>query len=513
MAKGFCQKVHVLIGAYELRDVNVSEQFTAQEQNRRNNLIELSKKYNAYPDRYTVTHEIGEIASLEDGTKNVGIAGRVLLSRNMGKLTFARIADITGYTQICFTVGVLGKELYDDYENFCDIGDFIGVTGEIFTTKTGEKTLRVESYTLLSKALKPLPEKWHGLTDIELCYRHRYLDLIMNDKTQQRFLLRSNFIKFTRRFLEDNGYIEIETPVLINNPSGALARPFQSHHNALDIDVFLRIAPETYLKRAIVGGFTKVFEFARCFRNEGMGPNHLQDFTMLECYGAYLNYKDNIQFTQKLIKYVIERLFGTLVIEIGDTIVDFSKEWEVFSFRELLIKDAGIDINDCPTADDLRKSITNKGIYFEADADVNSLGKGNLIDLLYKKVSRPKIINPTFLTEHPVEVSPLARGNDDNPTITDRFQLVINGAEIINAYYELVNPIEQRKRLEEQAELNAKGDSEAMVMDNDYITAMEYGMPPNSGWGLGVDRIVQVLTQSANIRDCVLFPIMKPLDE
>ena len=317
-------------------------------------------------------------------------------------------------------------------------------------------------------------------------------------------------VREIRRYLEDNGYIEIETPVLIDHPSGATARPFVAHHNALDMDVYLRIAPETYLKRAIVGGFTKVFEFARCFRNEGMDTTHLQDFTMLEGYCAYYNYRDNMRFLQDMLQTVITKIRGSAVISINGTEIDFGAEWAVVTFRELILKDCGIDIDEFKTAEALLQEIESRHIELNSTDDPKKLGRGNLIDLLYKKVSRPKMIAPTFLIAHPTDLSPLARANDDDPEITDRFQLVINGAEIINAYSELVDPNEQRRRLQIQAQSHADGDEEAMVMDDDYLTAMEYGMPPISGWGMGIDRVLQVLLGTRNIRDTVMFPLMRP---
>jgi lysyl-tRNA synthetase class 2 len=356
-----------------------------------------------------------------------------------------------------------------------------------------------------------MPEKWHGLTDVESCYRQRYLDLIMSRETKERFLLKSAIVREIRRYLEDNSFIEVETPVLQPKPSGALAKPFKSHHEALDIDVYLRIAPETYLKRLIVGGFTKVFEFARCFRNEGISPTHLQDFTMIECYAAYWNYKDNMTFVRNMILDVINKVFGTTKLTIEGNEIDFAEEWEIVSFRELIRQDTGLDVDNYNDSQELLSAIQANNIRLGHE-NLQSLGKGNLIDQLYKKVSRPKIIRPTFLVEHPIELSPLARANDNDPNITDRFQLVINGAEIINAYSELVDPIEQRKRLEQQALCNAKGDEEAMVKDDDYISAMEYGMPPISGWGMGIERLVQVLTNCENIKDCVLFPLLRPLE-
>ena len=484
-------------------------ELSEQEIVRRNKILEIEKVTNPYPERFETNYEIKDAALLPDGTTNVRVAGRIVLMRKMGKLSFLTIRDIEGSIQLSIKLDMVGEEKYREFKEFFDIGDFIGVEGEIFTTHTGEKTIRVSSYEFLGKALKPLPEKFHGLTDEEMRYRNRYVDLIMNEDTRARFLLRSNFIKELRNYLNNLGYIEIETPILNNKASGALAKPFMAHHNALDMDVYLRIAPETYLKRAIVGGFTKVFEIARCFRNEGMDSSHLQDFTMVEGYAAYYNYEDNMNFIEKMIKSIILKLFGTLEITVGDKKVDLSSKWERVSFRELLIKYADIDISIYNSKESLLNIIKEKKIELESETDINLLGFGKIVDLLYKKVARPNIVNPIFLTEHPIELSPLARANDKNKEITDRFQLVINGAEIVNAYSELVDPVEQRKRLEEQARLNQEGDDEALVMDEDYLDAMSYGMPPISGWGMGVDRLIQLLTNSENIKDCVLFPLMR----
>lgn len=488
-------------------------EFSEQEIVRRNKVEEISKYCNPYPERYEINYELKDVKYLEDGVTNVRVAGRIVLLRKMGKLSFLTIRDMFGSIQVSIKVDVVGEENYEFFKNYFDLGDFIGVEGEMFTTHTGEKTIRASSFVFLGKALKPLPEKFHGLTDTEQCYRERYVDLIMNQDTRDRFILKYKFIKEIRRYLEDNNYFEIETPVLNNKPSGALARPFVTYHNALDQQVYLRIAPETYLKRAVIGGFNKVFEFARCFRNEGMDSTHLQDFTMLECYCSYYNYKDNMIFVENMLKSTIEKLFGTLVITIGDKVIDLSKKWETISFREVIKKYADIDIEEYNTKEKLLGIIKEKGIVLESETDINLLGFGNLVDLLYKKIGRPYLIEPVFLVEHPIELSPLARANDDNKKLTDRFQLVINGAEIINGYSELVNPVEQLERLEAQAQLNKKGDEEAMVMDMDYIGAMEWGMPPISGWGMGIDRILQVITGVDNIKDLILFPLMRPIDK
>ena len=484
-------------------------EFNEQELVRREKLQYIK---NPYPDRFERNYEIKDARNLEDGTSDVKIAGRIVFMRKMGKMSFIQIGDILGRMQVSIKLDMVGEESYTEFKKYYDIGDFIGAQGEIFTTQTGEKTLRASKITFLGKALKPLPEKFHGLEDQEMIYRERYVALIQDDEEKQKFLFRSAFIRELRTYLNNLGYIEIETPILTNKASGASAKPFITHHNALDIDAYLRIAPETYLKRAIVGGFTKVFEIARCFRNEGMDNSHLQDFTMIEGYGAYLNYKDNMVLLRNMLQTIIQKLFGTLKIKVGDKEVDLSGEWESVSFRDVILKYANIDIDKFNTKELLLEEIKNQNIDIDSDVPLDNLGYGNLVDQLYKKVARPYMINPVFLTSHPVSLSPLARSNDDNKEITDRFQLVINGAEIINAYSELVDPQEQERRLLHQAELKSHGDEEAMPMDYDYIGAMEYGMPPISGWGMGIDRIVQLLTSSANIRDVVLFPFMKPRD-
>ena len=488
---------------------NLSE----QEIIRREKVNDLRNYCNPYPERYELSHELKDVKDLEDGTTDISVAGRITLMRKMGKLSFLTIKDISGSIQVSIKVDLVGEEKYNIFKNNFDLGDFIGVKGEMFTTHTGEKTIRAESFEFLGKALRPLPDKFHGLADQEEINRRRYVDLITNDDTKKRFLLKYKFISAVRRYLEEKSYIEIETPVLINKPSGALAKPFKSYHNALGIDVFLRIAPETYLKRAVVGGFNYVFEFARCFRNEGMDSTHLQDFTMLEVYAAYANYKDNMVLVENLLKSVINEVFGNLIVTIGENVIDFSNPWPVITFRELLLKYANIDIKEYNTKEKLIEIIKEKNITLDTDLELDKIGFGPMVDLLYKKTARPYIIEPTFLTEHPIDLSPLARANDNDKTLTDRFHLLINGAEVINCYSELVDPIEQEHRLMEQAKLNSDGDEEAMVMDHDYIEAMEYGMPPISGWGMGIDRVIQILTNVPNIKDNILFPLMRLNDK
>lgn len=464
------------------------------------------------PDRYERTLDIEGVRALADETKDISVAGRILSKRKMGKISFIHIGDITGKIQLVIKREDLGEEEYRKFHEITDIGDFIGVKGDIFTTQAGEKSVQVYGYTFLGKSYRPLPEKFHGLVDQELIYRERHLDLIMNEDAKKRFLLRSKFIKLMREFLDNHGFIEVDTPILQNTASGATAKPFIAHHNAYDIDVFLRIAPELTLKKLIIGGFNNVYEVARNFRNEGIDRNHLQDFTSVEGYSAYWNFEDNMKFLRKMIIYIFDKLFdGNLTIKIGDNEIDFGAEWDIVSFRDLLLKDCGIDIDKFETAGDLLAEIRVKGIELDEE-NVENLGRGNLIDALYKKVSRPKMIKPTYLIKHPIDLSPLARANDDNKNITDRFQLVVNGQEIINGYSELVDAKEQEARLVEQSKLKANGDEEAMSIDEEYIKAMEYGMPPISGWGLGIDRFLQFLTNCDNIRDVVLYPLMRPRD-
>ena len=465
------------------------------------------KGVNPYVDRFEKTHSLLQAKKLPLNTEEVRTAGRILTVRLFGRLIFATLKDFSGKMQIALQEKVIGKEMFSFFKKFVDIGDFIGVEGSIFKTRAGEITLDTGKFELLSKTLRPLPEKWHGLTGQELIYRQRYLDLVMNDGTIERFLKRTRIIKSIRNFLDASDFVEVETPVLQTKPSGAIATPFATHHNALDLDLYLRIAPETYLKRCIAGGFEKVYEFARSFRNEGLDPSHLQDFTMLEYYAAYWNYEDNMRFTENLIKHVLEEVNGSLNLVFGEKGLNFNKEWRRVPMRDIIKETTGIDYTLFTNAEDLRKELIKRNIEIQ---DVETMGFGSIIDSIFKKAVRPEIIDPLFIIHHPIELSPLARRNDSNPMITDRFQLVVNGWEIVNAYSELIDPVDQRERLEEQARLHSKGDAEAMVMDEDFLTAMEHGMPPISGLGMGIDRFVCLLTNQENLRDIILFPLMKP---
>ncbi|MGD6780990.1 lysine--tRNA ligase [Sutcliffiella horikoshii] len=465
-----------------------------------------SQGIQVYPDRFQTNYELYEAGSLQDGTSGVRVAGRIMGIRQFSKFSFITISDIQGKLQLLLKKDEVGERAMSDFLDYFDIGDFIGVEGKMYSTKTNEKTLRIENYVLLGKALHTLPDKWHGLSNIDTRYRQRYIDLMITKETQNRMLMRTKLVRAVRRFLEEKDFMEVETPVLQHTSSGALARPFKTYHNSLDMELNLRIAPETYLKRLIVGGFTKVFEFAKSFRNEGISPQHLQEFTMVEGYAAYWNYEDTMRLMREMIVYVLKQTFDSTIISIKGQSIDYSLEWKVVSFRELILKDTGIDIELYPDVKSLYEETKRRNIHLEG-VDIETLGRGNFIDLLYKKMCRPHLIEPTFLINHPIDLSPLARANDDNPAITDRFQLVVNGAEIINAYSELVDPVEQRKRLETQALLKSGGDTEAMEMDEDYLLAMEHGMPPISGWGFGIERLLMVLTDCDTIKDCVLFPL------
>jgi len=465
-----------------------------------------------YAASFERTHALFDAKELPEGTK-VKVAGRIMLSRDMGKLAFVTLQDQSGRLQIALRKEEMGDKEYKDFHSLTDLGDIIGVEGEMFTTKTGEPTVAISNWLMLTKTLRQPPEKWHGIADQETAWRQRYLDLQSNPDTFNRFLFRSRFIQALRHFYWEHNFTEVETPVLTNAASGALATPFKTHHEAYDTEVYLRIAPETFLKECLVGGFDRVFEIARVFRNEGLDPSHLQDFTMVEHYSAYWDYTKNMAFTEEMFARLVPELLGTTKVMIPDRDgnlqeVDFAPPFPRLTLEEAIERECGIKIGDHVSAPALRQAMKEKGI--RLDVDVEALGRGNLIDQLYKKVSRPKIVQPTFIMNHPIDLSPLARRNDDNPDITDRFQLVVGGWEIVNAYSELVDPVDQAERFEQQSKAHAGGDTEAHMKDDDFIAALEYGCPPCSGFGMGIDRIVALLTQQTNLRDVVLFPLLKP---
>ncbi|MBP7671023.1 lysine--tRNA ligase [Candidatus Gracilibacteria bacterium] len=482
----------------------------------------------AYPDRFKISTKVAESLEaaegldlrevkeiVENGVKeDFRLAGRLMSFRQHGKISFAHLQDFSGKMQICFMEDILGKELYKSLRRF-DTADHVGVVGELFRTNHGEVTLMVKEFVLLSKTLRPLPEKWHGLKDKETMYRQRYLETTTNRETMNRFIFRSDLVRILREFYWAEGFIEIETPVLETISSGATASPFMTHHNALDIDVYLRIAGgELWQKMALVGGFEKTFEVARVFRNEGIDPSHLQEFTMVEHYAAYWNYEDNMDFTERMFQFLFERLGLPMKVKIMDREgelreVDFKAPWPRVKFTDLIKKDCGIDVLE-HDEESLKKAIKEKKIVVEG---LEELGYGNLVDHLYKKVSRPKLVEPTFVIQHPVDMKPLARRSDEDPRLADTFQLLVNTWEVINAYGEIVDPRDQRARFEAQSLAKAGGDEEAMMMNEEYLLAMEHGMPCMSGWGMGIDRLVTLLTGQDNLKDCVMFPLMKPLDE
>jgi len=466
-----------------------------------------------YEDSFERSHTVAEARELAEQTETT-IAGRLMRYRNMGKMVFGDVLDQSGSIQIVLRIGddSVSKEVFDTLVDVLSVGDIVGVRGNRFTTNKGEVSVLVRELTLLTKALRPLPDKWHGLKDVEQKYRKRYLDLITDEETRERFLFRSRFVAALRAFYAARGFMEVETPVLAVGASGALAQPFTTHYNALDLDVNLRIAPELYLKQAVIGGFERVFEIGKVFRNEGMDASHLQEFTTVEHYAAYWDYHDNMRFTEELFGTLLTELLGTTEVTMlnrthEEVMVDFKPPYPVVTFRELIKQDCGINIAEHTTADALRSAIADAGITLE---HADTLGRGNLIDALYKKVSRPKLVRPTFLTEHPIDLSPLARPNNENPAVADRFQLVTNGWEIVNAYSELGDPLLQEESFQQQAVAQAHGDAEAMSKDAAFVTSLEYGMPPTSGWAIGIDRIVALLTKQPNLRDVVLFPLLRP---
>ena len=483
-------------------------QLSEQEIVRREKLKQVERPY---PDKYEITHTISEARNLPDGTKEVSIAGRIGFMRKLGKLSFVKIKNIEDAIQLQIREDVIGEEKYKEFKKIFDSGDFIGARGEIITTQTGEKSLEVLDFTFLGKALRPLPEKFHGLQDIEIKYRERYVDLIMNQDSRELFLGRSKFYYFLRNFMNDNGFLEVETPIIQTAVSGASAKPFFTHHNALDIDCNLRIAPECYLKECNAAGFDRVYEVAKCFRNEGMDPQHLQEFTQIEWYASYWNFEDNIKFFKKFMRETAMYLKGTTELTVGDRTIDLGGEWNRVNYVEALTKELGFEFLSIEEPEELRSKIIEAKKFTKEDlAECSSVAQ--LIDFCYKRLVRANIFEPTIMWNYPAVLKPLARRNDEDDRVVDVFQVIIAGAEICNAYSELVNPEIQRSNFEDQLKAKAQGDDETMDLDEDYLKAMEQGMPPISGLGVGVDRLIMLLYNAASVRDVVLFPIMKPLN-
>lgn len=459
-----------------------------------------------WKDKFDRTHTIVAARELADGTP-VRLAGRVTAQRWLGKLMFGRIYDIDGEIQFSMSREELGEENYKFFKSNVDLGDFVGLTGELYHTTAGELTVRVTGYEILAKALRPLPEKFHGLTDVETRYRQRYLDIISNEDTRRTMKMRFQMLRIIRDYLNNNGFVEVETPIMQTVASGAAARPFVTHHNALDADFYLRIAPELFLKQTIAAGFDRVYELGKNFRNEGMDAMHLQEFTMLEWYAAYWNYRDNMAFSWALVQKILMDLRGTLQIEYQGTKLDFSK-YEEIDYTARMNELLGVDILEFRDAPALKQQLVANGM-FGADELEPLKSVPAIVDFVFKRKVRDQIIHPAMVYNYPAYMIPLARRNDADGRRIDIFQLIVCGAELIKAYSELVDPIVQRAAFEEQMANKAAGDDEAFDLDEDFLRAMEHGMPPISGLGLGIDRFFSIIADAPTLRDVILFPIMK----
>ena len=459
--------------------------------------------------KYDVTHHSQEVKdnfeTLEG--QNVSLAGRVMSKRVMGKASFCHIQDLQGMIQSYVARDSIGEEEYKAFKKL-DIGDIVGLKGEVFKTKTGEISIHASEVTLLSKSLQILPEKFHGLTNTDIRYRQRYVDLIMNPEVKDTFIKRSQILKEIRNFLDGRGFMEVETPMLVSNAGGAAARPFETHYNALDEDVKLRISLELYLKRLIVGGLERVYEIGRVFRNEGVDTRHNPEFTLMELYQAYTDYEGMMELTESMFRYLAEKVCGSAVIQYNDTVIDMSKPFERITMIDAVKKYAGVDFSQVATDEEARALADAHHIEYEARHK-----KGDIINLFFEEYCEDKMIQPTFVMDHPVEISPLTKKKPENPELVERFELFIYGREMCNAYSELNDPIDQRERFAAQEEAFAAGDEEANHTDEDFLNALEIGMPPTGGIGYGIDRLVMLLTNSQAIRDVLLFPTMKSLDK
>ncbi|HCH50179.1 MAG TPA: lysine--tRNA ligase [Proteus sp.] len=484
-------------------------------QTRREKLSTLRSNGNAFPNdfrRDAMSDELHQkydamsAEELEAANVEVAIAGRMMTRRIMGKASFATLQDMGGRIQLYVSRDDLPEGIYNEQFKKWDLGDILGARGRVFKTKTGELSIHCHEVRLLTKALRPLPDKFHGLADQEMRYRQRYLDLISNDESRKTFQIRSQVMAGIRQFMVNKGFMEVETPMMQTIPGGASARPFITHHNALDIDMYLRIAPELYLKRLVVGGFDRVFEINRNFRNEGVSPRHNPEFTMMELYMAYADYRDLIELTEELFRTLTQNVLGSSLVKYGDEEFDFGKPFEKLTMKEAICKyrpeTVMADLDNMDKAVAIAQSL---GIKIE-----KSWGLGRVQCEIFEEVAESHLIQPTFIIEYPAEVSPLARRNDDNPFITDRFEFFIGGREIGNGFSELNDAQDQAERFEEQVRQKEAGDAEAMFFDHDYITALEHGLPPTAGLGIGIDRMVMLFTNSHTIRDVILFPAMRP---
>ena len=458
--------------------------------------------------KFDVTHHSTEVKDNFDALegKTVTVAGRMMSKRVMGKASFCNVQDLKGNIQAYVARDSIGEDEYKDFKRL-DVGDIVGITGEVFRTKTGEISVHAASVTLLSKSLQILPEKFHGLTNTDMRYRQRYVDLIMNQDVKDTFVKRSQIISNIRRFLDERGFLEVETPMLVSNAGGAAARPFETHFNALDEDVKLRISLELYLKRLIVGGLEKVFEIGRVFRNEGVDTRHNPEFTLMELYQAYTDYFGMMDLTEDMFRYLAQEVCGSLTFPYGEHQIDFSKPFERLTMIDAVKKYANVDFSEVKTDEEAKKLADQHHVEYEARHK-----KGDILNLFFEEFVEEHLIQPTFIMDHPVEISPLTKRKPEDPDYVERFELFINGWEMCNAYSELNDPIDQRQRFEEQEKLLAAGDEEANHTDEDFLNALNHGMPPTGGIGYGIDRLVMLLTNSPAIRDVLLFPTMKPLD-
>ncbi len=458
--------------------------------------------------KFITTHNSKQIRDNYDSLegKDVTIAGRMMAKRIMGKASFCHIQDEQGKIQSYVSINDLGEESYKHFKED-DIGDIIGITGFVFKTKTGEISIHAKEVTLLSKSLRPLPEKFHGLKDTDLRYRQRYVDLIVNPEVKDTFKKRIKILKEVKNVLDEKGYLEVETPILNTIAGGATARPFVTHHNTLDIDMYLRIANELYLKRLIVGGFEKVYEMGRMFRNEGMDIKHNPEFTSIELYAAYQDYHDMMDITEEIISKAAQNVLGTTKITYQGTEIDLTPNWKRISMIDAIKEVTGVDFDQIETDEQAQKVAKELNV----ELDELKLTRGDIISQVFEAKVEETLIQPTFICDYPVEVSPLTKRKPSDPRLTERFELFIGGREYANAYSELNDPIDQYERFKKQVEAREAGDEEANMMDEDFVTALEYGMPPTGGLGIGIDRLVMLLTDSASIRDVLLFPTMRPL--
>lgn len=496
-------------------EINIQElesQFNEQEALRREKLLELQREGKDPFDVYKVerTHMSEEVKADYDNLEGtiVTVAGRIMSKRGQGKVVFSDIHDRDGKIQLFIKIDEVGEEALKSYKTY-DLGDWVSATGEVFKTKTGEVSVKVKSFELICKSLKPLPEKWHGLKDPDLRYRQREVDMISNPEVKQNFIKRAAILKGIREYLDNKGFIEIETPMLSPIAGGASARPFITHHNTLDIDMYLRIAPELYLKRAIVAGLEKVYDMGRTFRNEGMSVRHNPEFTMIELYQAFADYNDMMEITENMIAYVCEKVNGSTKVMYQGTEIDFAPPWRRITMVDAVKEHTGIDFNSIATNEEAQAIAKEKNLEFKKN--LAHVTKGEVLNSLYEEYCEQHMIQPTFICDYPVEISPLTKKKRGNDMFTERFEGFVFGREICNAYSELNDPIVQRERFNQQEKERELGDDEAYMIDEEFMSALETGMPPTGGLGIGIDRLIMFLTDSASIRDVIMFPTMKPV--